>query len=380
MNLNYALSHWEWNSFFKDIDCLIIGGGIVGLSAAIHLKIASPNLSVLLLDRGSLPIGASTRNAGFACFGSLSELIDDLKHSSRDDILSLVEQRFRGLQLLRQRYGDTAIGYEALGGFEVFRERDTAIFENCQEQMDNFNKDLRPITKQETYAIVDKKISTNGLQGVAHLILNRAEGQLDTGKLMRTLLDKAQSIGIRWIGGIEINQLWESNHGVHLQTSNNWELNAQKVLIATNGFARQLLPDLDVQPARNHILITEAIEHLQLRGSFHYDKGYVYFRNVGNRILLGGGRNLDFKGEKTASFGEQKNIRKYLEQILQTVILPDQSVKIDRWWSGIMGVGKHKSPIVKMVGNNTLAAVRLGGMGVALGTEVGIEAADLLMG
>lgn len=380
MNLNYALSHWEWDSFFKNIDYLIIGGGIVGLSAAIRLKTASPNLSVLLLDRGSLPIGASTRNAGFACFGSLSELIDDLKHSSRDEILSLVEKRFRGLQLLRQRYGDTAIGYEALGGFEVFRKNDTTLFENCLEQMDDFNKDLHPITKQDTYSVVDEKISANGLRGMAHLILNSAEGQLDTGKLMRTLLDKAQSIGVRWLGGIEISQLWESNQGVHLQTANNWALTARKVLIATNGFAKQLLPDLDVQPARNHVLITQVIENLQLRGSFHYDKGYVYFRNVGNRILLGGGRNIDFKGEETASFGEQKNIRKYLEQILQTVILPNQDVKIDRWWSGIMGVGEKKEPIVKMLGVNTLAAVRLGGMGVALGTEVGIEAADLLMG
>lgn len=379
MRSNYALSHWEWDSFFKDIDCLVIGGGIVGFSAAIRLKTVSPNLSVLVVDRGSLPIGASTRNAGFACFGSLSELIDDLQHSTRDEILNLVEKRFQGLQLLRQRYGDQAIGYEGLGGFEVFTEKDAALFENCVAQLDSFNKDLFSITKKDTYSIVDEKIKDNGLVGIAHMVLNHSEGQLNTGKLMRTLLDKAQSVGVRWIGGIEISEFAESEHIVHLQTTNNWELTARKVLVATNGFAKQLLPELDVRPARNHILITEPIDGLQLRGSFHYDKGYVYFRNVGNRVLLGGGRNLDFKQEETTKFESNDLIRQYLEQLLHEVILPKQTVKIERWWTGIMGIGTKKRPIIKAVGENTLTAVRLGGMGVALGTTIGESAANILL-
>jgi hypothetical protein len=34
---------------------------------------------------------------------------------------------------------------------------------------------------------------------------------------------------------------------------------------------------------------------------FHLEKGYYYFRNINDRILLGGGRNLDFEGETTTS-------------------------------------------------------------------------------
>lgn len=380
MESNYAISHWEWNSFFKDIDCLIIGGGIVGLSAAIHLKTMSPKLSVLVVDRGSLPIGASTRNAGFACFGSLSELIDDLQHSTKDEVLSLVENRYKGLKLLRQRYSDKAIGYEAFGGFEVFRKKDEAIFQNCVQHIDHFNKDLASITQHSsTYAVANKLIASNGLSGLLHIIQNQAEGQLDTGKLMRTLLDKAQSVGVRWMGGIEISELSESGNKVHLKTSNNWELNSTKVLIATNGFAKQLLPNLDVQPARNHILITEPIEGLNLRGSFHYDRGYVYFRNVGNRVLLGGGRNIDFNTEKTTKFEPNDLIRQYLKQLLHQVILPERKVTIERWWTGIMGVADTKKPIIKTVGKNTIVAVRLGGMGVALGTAVGETAANILL-
>ncbi|MFZ4545731.1 MAG: FAD-dependent oxidoreductase, partial [Saprospiraceae bacterium] len=70
------LSYWEYESFFKDMDVAILGSGIVGLSAAISLKEKNPMLKVALIERSFLPYGASTRNAGFACFGSISELLE----------------------------------------------------------------------------------------------------------------------------------------------------------------------------------------------------------------------------------------------------------------------------------------------------------------
>ncbi len=68
----YELSYWEQESFFKGIDVAVIGSGIVGLTAAIHLKTLEPHSRIVVLERGALPTGASTRNAGFACFGSLT--------------------------------------------------------------------------------------------------------------------------------------------------------------------------------------------------------------------------------------------------------------------------------------------------------------------
>lgn len=378
---NYQLSHWEWDSFFKDTDYLIVGGGIVGLSAAIRIKQLAPASKVLVVDRGSLPIGASTRNAGFACFGSLSELIDDLAHSTLDEILALVEKRYQGLALLRQRYGDKQIGYEAFGGFEVFRPSDEKSYEQCVAQMAVFNTALEAIIGQkEVYKLADAKIKESGLAAVEHIIHNQAEGQLHTGQLMQTLIQKMHNLGIQWLGGTEVLELEESNGEVILQTQQGWQIKCKQLVVATNGFAQQLLPQLDVQPARNHILITAPIKNLSLKGSFHYDKGYVYFRNVGNRILLGGGRNLALEAEQTSILGSHDEIRAYLRNILEQTIAPQHSVQIDRWWSGIMGVGAQKRPILERYGQNIVLAVRLGGMGVALGTGVGEAAADLVLG
>jgi len=390
--LRYELSHWEWESFFSHLDVVVVGSGIVGLSAAIHLKEQAPTLSILVLDRGPLPIGASTRNAGFACFGSLSELLDDARHSSREDILALVALRYQGLQRLRQRYGDQALGYEALGGYEVFRTSEAATYQACRAAMDRWNADLQELTQLQptagphglkygtaTFVAADERIPQTGMQGVAHLLLNRAEGQLHTGKLMHTLLARAQALGIRCLGGITIKNMQENGAQVVLETAAGWEFAAARVLVTTNGFAPHLLPTLPVQPARNQVLITTPLPGLTLRGCFHYDKGYVYFRNVGDRVLIGGARNLDLAGETTDELVSHPAIRKHLEHLLRTVVLPNQDVTIERAWSGIMGVGKHKKPIIETVGQRTVAAVRLGGMGVAIGTQVGEQAAELVL-
>jgi glycine/D-amino acid oxidase-like deaminating enzyme len=108
------------------------------------------------------------------------------------------------------------------------------------------------------------------------------------------------------------------------------------------------------------------------------DKGYYYFRNIGDRILFGGGRNLDFEGEATSEFGETELIQNRLEKVLKEVILPHQEFKIEHRWSGIMGLGTTKNPIVEALSENVYCGVRLGGMGVAIGSLIGNELADLI--
>ena len=119
-------------------------------------------------------------------------------------------------------------------------------------------------------------------------------------------------------------------------------LKTEKVIVATNGFAKELLSLEDVEPARAQVLITQPIKNLNLKGSFHYDSGYYYFRNIDNRILFGGGRNLDFKGENTNHLGLSDLIQNQLDNLLLTCIIPNTKVDIDRRWSGIMGVGSEK--------------------------------------
>lgn len=374
-------SYWEQQSFFKDIQIIIIGSGIVGLSAAIRCKEQQPHAKVIILEKGTLPIGASTRNAGFACFGSITELLDDLENQTESEVLTLVERRWKGLKKLRSRVGDQQLGYKAWGGMEIFRKEESDTAQNCIEKIDYFNQLIAPITGlKETYQVQNDRISEMGFSDIDTMINNVAEGQIHTGNMMKALLNIARSKGVDIYNGIGVSAIEDNGKQVQLITDAGWTIQAEKVLVATNGFARQLLPDLKVTPARNQVLITEPIENLPVKGCFHYDKGYVYFRNIDNRILLGGFRNLAREAETTDAFGLTTLIQDALEDLLKTVILPKSDVKIATRWSGILGIADTKQPIIQSISKNVVVAVRMGGMGVAIGSLVGEEGADVVLG
>jgi len=368
------LSYWEDKTWFSNVDFTIIGSGIVGLNCALQLKEKHPNSKVLVLEKGSLPQGASTKNAGFACFGSISEILSDLNSHTEEEVVQLVEKRRKGIKQLRALLGDKAIGFEQNGGHELFLKGNLGLFETCLDSIERLNNLLEPVFGGKPF------VTNNNVFGFEHIegqyITHQFEGQLDTGKMMHSLIQKCLSKGIPILNGIMVNEVLENGNGATVVTDG-FEFASKQVFIATNGFASKLLKSETVKPARAQVLVTAPIKDLKIKGTFHFDEGFYYFRNIDDRILLGGGRNLDFKTEETTEFGETKIIQDKLEELLRTMILPHEQVKVDMRWSGVMGVGNQKSPIVKQVSNSIFCGVRLGGMGVALGSLVGKELAEL---
>lgn len=367
------LSYWEKKSWLSNIDFTIVGSGIVGLNCALHLKDKYPKAHILILEKGILPEGASTKNAGFACFGSLSEIIDDLKTNDEQNIVNLVRKRWNGLKLLRNTFGE-GIGFENLGGYEIFRDDDNQLYETCLANREYVNKLLSPIFGKDIFTLKETEFNFKNVKEQS--VFNSFESQIDIGKLMSALLFKVVSRGIKILNNTVVKEFVESGNGVEVK-SNNFEFHTNKLIIATNGFANQLI-DEEVKPARAQVLITKPIENLKIRGTFHVDRGFYYFRNVDNRILLGGGRNLDIQTEETNAFGLTQIIQSELDSILNKIILSDIPFEMEQRWSGIMGVGRQKQPIVKQLSNNVYCGVRLGGMGIAIGSSIGKELAELV--
>ena len=368
------LSYWEYKTWLSNIDFTIVGSGIVGLNCALRLSEKHPHAKILVLEKGILPQGASTKNAGFACFGSISEILNDLKNHSEKEVLQLVQSRWDGIQLLRTSLGDNKIGYESYGGHEVFPKENADAFEQCLENINYINELLRPVFKQAAF---EKMNNTFNFQHVCeNYISNISEGQIDTGLMMANLLAKVQNKGVVILNSLPVQDFVTTNAGVIIKLEE-LEFNTKKLFIATNGFASDLIIE-EVKPARAQVLITKPIENLKIKGTFHLQEGYYYFRNIDKRVLLGGGRNLDFEGEETTNFGQTQEIQNKLESLLREVILPNTPFEIDRRWSGIMGVGDKKRPILKQLSENIFCGIRLGGMGIAIGSFVGKELANLL--
>lgn len=361
------LSYWERDTYFTGNDIVIIGAGIVGLSTAIFIAERFPNRRILIVEQGYLPSGASTKNAGFACFGSPSELEDDLKTISESEVWETFQLRYEGLKALFKLIDRTAIDYNPCGSWDLIQNDAHEIESGF---IDYLNQKAQEITGEELIYSEDKQANNNfGFNGFRTSYYNRLEGSLNTGKLIDELYKHAIKKNIKVLYGVKCDSFVEQNDAVELQL-NIGLIKTEQLIICSNGFAIELVNE-DVIPARGQVLITKEIPNLKVNGTFHFDKGYYYFRNVGNRILLGGGRNINFTQETSNKLEINESIQSVLRSILSEQILPDTPHEIEMSWAGIMGVGQSKEPIIKRYSNRIAIGVRMGGMGVAIGALVG---------
>lgn len=370
-----SFSYWEQNFLVNDIDVLIIGGGIVGMLTAIELKQKNKTLRIAIAERGFIPQGATTRNAGFACFGSISELISDVKTTSNTAVEQLLTKRYQGLQRLRTIVPNDAMDYYEYGGYELFTSNQK--YEECCDTIAYFNTMAQhAFGIANVYSVEDN--AAEWKMGSTLSIKNKLEGQLNSGKLTLALQAKLIALNITTYNGLDIQHLHEQGTHCIAVSKEGYTIPAKKVIVTNNAFAKTLLPTLDVIPGRGQVMVTNIINNLPWKGCFHYNDGYVYFRNIDGRVLLGGGRNVNFETETTTSFGTTPDIQAYLISLLNTLILPNTPYTIDYNWSGIMAFGETKNPIVQQLSTSVYCAVRMGGMGVALGSLTAMEAADLI--
>lgn len=375
----FSPSHWESHRTLGSFDVLIIGSGMVGLWTAYHYLRQFPGKKVLLVDQ--LPhgqAGASTRNAGFACFGSPTELLDDLKHESEAEIIQRLGWRYQGLQAWLAHFDARAIDWTPEHGYEVFSDQEKESYQAVLASLDHLN------SLAHTAEIPGRvyQIASSIGPKLPYTIQILHEAGLHPGKAHQALSAKVHSLGAQWCQGlhvppktewVRIGETWKipSVHG---------EIEARQVVVAANAWASELLPHLDVLPGRGQVLLTSPIPGLPFRGTYHADAGYLYFRNIGDRLLLGGGRNAFRQAEQSHQARISNEVQDYLERYAREVLLPSSSFDIEERWAGIMAFSSNgsKMPYVHAESDQCYVAARMGGMGVALAPVLGQQMADLL--
>ena len=371
-----TISYWEQQGFGK-ADWVIIGAGLVGLQSARRIKETFPAARVVVLDEHALGNAASLRNAGFACFGSAGEMLDEIARTSELEAVGLYEKRYLGIQKLLGRYGAARIGFQATGGTEVFSASDSEEAVRVFDHVKGLNAMLRSVHGKESFELCDT-ISA-GMNVLKEGVLSPLEGGLQSHLLYKAVREDALQAGVEIYEGMRVLDWEESLGAVRLQLASGLVVECSRLLICTNGFSKRLIPDLAVSPARGQVFVTKSMGKLPFEGIFHADKGYIYFRELGgDRVLIGGGRNLDFVGEETMEMEVTHQFREYLKSYLESVVLPGRAVEFDYEWSGVMGMNENRNPIIGWHSDRVCLAVRMGGMGVALSSWVADEVIQVI--
>lgn len=360
------ISIWEKESFYANRDIIIIGAGLAGLWTAYELRQQRPNASILIIEQGIIPTGASTRNAGFACFGSPTELIHDAKMMGENRMLQIAEMRYKGIEKIRKMFDDSVINYDACGGYECL-SKSLHDIDEIKEHLHWLNDELMEITNDaETFVWADDKMKTFGFDGFDAMIENRFEAGLHSGKLVHALTKKVQCEGVDILTGLQVHEWHEEDQQIVVKMREGISIAAKQLVVCSNAFSSKLLSEMEVQPGRGQIIVTAPIDNLKMKGTFHFDEGFYYFRNLRDRILLGGARNKAFEVEATSDLITSELIQQELEDFLSAHLLPNQAFQIDYRWSGIMGFTKDKQPVVKKISERVTAVAACNGMGVAL--------------
>lgn len=354
------LSFWEQQTYLE-YDFIVAGAGIMGCSVAYELRLKYPKARIVVLERGLFPTGASTKNAGFACFGSPTEIISDFKLHGPQKALDIISNRYEGLKILISRLGSDHIGLTSLGGYEL-------IFSNplSKVELEALNETLMSYFKSTVFLDISSDMAQFGFRNVRQLLFCPLESQIDSGKMMQHYWNLLQLNNIQIHTGAEVKNIQGNLVEIVNAIGGTVTLKSDCITLCTNAFINEIMTDVPVKPGRGQVIITNEIKDLPFKGSFHFDEGYYYFRNVGKRVLFGGGRNLDFQTETSTKFENNAMIINDLKGKLNEIILPDYAYKIEHEWQGIMGFSESKAPLMMKLNAYTNYIMACNGMGVAL--------------
>ncbi|MGB1076032.1 MAG: NAD(P)/FAD-dependent oxidoreductase [Flavobacteriales bacterium] len=375
------IAFWEREMGLTNCDVLIVGAGIVGLSAGIALQKSSPDLRITVIDRSPFSDGGSTRNAGFACFGSPRELLDDCDANGEFEMLENVRRRWKGLQLLLGELGSENIGYQATGSLEIAHRGSWGDCpDTLSEEIDWLNAKLGAITgMKSTFVSAPSHILTGlNLDSMSSIWYSPLEGMLHSGQMMLALERRAAVAGIVVRRGLNVESIERNANGtatLRLRAAFNdqpetFSVCPPRTLLAINGLTAQFLEDAEVERVPNQVLVTSRLSDGLPKCPIHAESGFVYARPLpSGQMLIGGGRHWLGIGP------EEREAR--LVEWLRRAVPSTMHTEVEMRWTGYLGVGPSKHTRVESLTPCLFGAWRLGGMGVATGMAIGQELARL---
>jgi glycine/D-amino acid oxidase-like deaminating enzyme len=358
----------------KFSDVLIVGAGFCGSWLAYFLKKGNPALRISVVERDFIGFGASLRNAGFLSCGNLSEWWEDSQELTWEEMLATFLAGIQGMQIIRENFGH-AVSAHRCGSIDF-----DPLTEEKQEFLCRLNESLNGYFPKPFFEMRDVQLAGQTLSRV----FAPWDGEANPAILLSALHRKLEELGIQLCWKKEVRNLGKGEAVVASETEQK-TVRYGHAFLCTNAFARRLNPQSQVVPARGQVIVTAPCQTQTTRALGYFRSGYDYFRFIGDRLLVGGGR-LDFKEkENTDAVEVTQDVREYLTALARRII-GHSDFSIEAHWSGIMGMrnGKHASAedLLKIppIDSQTSELAGFGGWGVVLTPYIAKQSASSFLG
>ncbi|MFC0268273.1 NAD(P)/FAD-dependent oxidoreductase [Kushneria aurantia] len=365
-------------------DVAIIGGGVTGCSAALHL--AERGYRVALLEAGEIGAGASGRSGGQILPGLGTDI-------------GVIER---------------ALGHEAARTiWEMSREAvalSAALIErhaiDCDFSRGYLHAAIKPRHERAMKVWRDEMASRYGYEGLEwvegaalqrHVVTDAYRGGLyeaEAGHLHPLnytlgLARAAQCAGARLFERSAVTQV-TPGRVVRLATAAG-HIDCDQLLVAGNAYLGELLPPLSrrIMPVVNYVIATEPLRDEQVartlpQGDAVSDANFVldYYRLARQASNSGEGRQrrLLYGGQVSYSGREPRGLDAIMRRKMAELFPVLQGVNIDYRWGGRVAITRNRAPHFGRLADNIHFAHGYSGHGMALAGLAGQLMAEAVAG
>ena len=333
----------------------IVGAGVTGCSCA--LTLAEAGLRVRVHEAREVASGASGRNGGFALRGGAAPYDIVRAQVGAEDAAGLWRLTERALERLA-----------ALAG-GAFRRTGSLRLAADPQEAESLRAEYEAL-REDRFEVEWRPELDGRLAGRYHgAIFHPPDGSIHPARWVRRLAVQAAEAGA---------EIRERDPVTALD-----ELDADQVVIATDGYTRGLLEPLDqaVKPARGQVVATEPLDAEYFACPHYARYGYDYWQQTEDlRLVLGGFRDSALEEESTGKEATTPGIQARLEAFARELV--GGALWITHRWSGIFGVTDDLLPLAGQVPGRDGLWVSCGysGHGNVLGLACGDLVASAIVG
>jgi glycine/D-amino acid oxidase-like deaminating enzyme len=361
-------------------DVVIVGSGFTGLSAA--LTLLRNNRSVIVLERGVLGYGASTRNGGQVGSGNqkfrVKRLIE-LRGPAK--AAAMLREGVRMLDYIEHLIASEKIDchFTRCGRFRA------AVQPGHYEAMAKDMEDLRAIAGVESYMVPKteqhSEIGTDVFFGGSVL---PQDASLHPALYHDGLLRRIREAGGHVIGNVGAEGISRDGTKDYVVTTSAGPITARDVIIATNGYTDGLVPELRrrIVPIGSGLIATGEIPEATFarllpkrRAYGNTNRVFYYFRAApAERRVIWGGR-VGRLANETSPVAFRHLARDMLH------VFPDLAdIPVTHGWDGTIGYTYDEVPHLGRTAMGLHYALGYCGTGVSRATYFGNKIALQLLG
>jgi glycine/D-amino acid oxidase-like deaminating enzyme len=360
----------------RSVDLLVVGSGYTGLSAAI--EVARAGRSVLVLDRGPIGAGCSTRNGGQVSPSIKPELGKLTALHGADLAKRIRDEGYAALAFAESVVRDNGIDCDWSQSGRYVAAHSPRQYEGLERWAEARTRAGEP---EVTLVPQSEQLGELGSARYFGGAVTHTYASVQPARLHAGLLNLAQSLGVTVLGGHEVTGITREGAGFEVNVAGQ-TVAARQVLIATNGYSGPLSPWLQrrVIPIGSYMLATDPLPadvaaQLIPKGRMVVDtrKIVIYFR------LSPDGRRLIFGGRAALAENDPMRSLPRLYQMMLDVFPQLDGTSVSHAWNGFVAYTFDELP---HTGEHDGLHYAMGycGSGVSLSLYYGMKAGQKILG